>query len=201
MEAATTHARTTGRKDGGGRGILYLMFAAPPLFTLTFSLTRMAGIDQHLAVIWILVWVAIGLMLYLKEGRGKPGSPATDRAWLRIVHGVVALCLLCGFLIAHLINHDLAVWSVRLHGTVMKFLRLWYRSEWVQPILLAMLVIMIGTGVPLVVQHARQRMDAFRVVQTATGIYIGAFAVAGLGLVVTVLIAAAMLGFHVRATN
>jgi hypothetical protein len=129
------------------RGILYLMFAAPPLFTLTFSLTRIAGVDQYLAVIWIFVWVAIGLMLYLKEGRGKPGSPAYEVARLRIVHGAVALCLLCGFLIAHLINHDLAVWSVQLHGTVIKFLRLWYRSELVQPILLAMLVIMICTGV------------------------------------------------------
>jgi succinate dehydrogenase/fumarate reductase cytochrome b subunit len=94
---------------------------------------------------------------------------------LRIVHGVTALCLLCGFLIAHLINHDLAVWSVQLHGDVMTWLRLWYRSEWVEPALLGLMFVMICTGIPMVVHYARQRMDAFRVIQTATGVYVAVF--------------------------
>jgi hypothetical protein len=119
--------------------------------------------------------LAVGVLLYLTEGRTKPESPAFGVTWLRIVHGGTALCLLCGFLIAHLINHDLAVWSVTLHRAVMNFLRLWYRSEWVQPLLLGLLAVMICTGVPLVAHHSRRRMDAFRVAQAATGVYTGAF--------------------------
>ena len=157
------------------RGILYLMFAAPPLFVLTFSLTRIAGTDGHLAAIWVIGWAAIGLVLSLGARNTKIRPPTSGMAWLRVTHGGVALGLLCTFLVAHLINHGLAVWSVQLHGTVMKFLRIWYRSDWVQPLLLVLLVATICTGVPLVVHHARKRMDAFGVVQTATGIYIAAF--------------------------
>jgi hypothetical protein len=57
----------------------------------------------------------------------------------------------------------------------MKFLRLWYRSDWVQPILLALVVVLIGTGIPLVIQHSRRRMDGFRVIQAATGVYLGVY--------------------------
>jgi hypothetical protein len=35
------------------RGILYLLFAVPSLFTLTYSTTRIAGVNQHLSAIWI----------------------------------------------------------------------------------------------------------------------------------------------------
>jgi succinate dehydrogenase/fumarate reductase cytochrome b subunit len=157
------------------RGFLYLMFAIPSLFTLTYSLTRMAGVDRHLSAIWILGWIAIGVLLYFSEGRNKPPPHAAGVTWLRVVHGAIALCLLCGFLLAHLINHDLAAWSITLHGTAMKWLRLWYRSEWVEPVLLGLLFVMICTGVPMVVHHSRRRMDAFRVVQMATGVYIGVF--------------------------
>jgi hypothetical protein len=41
--------------------------------------------------------------------------------------------------------------------------------------LLTLLLIMIATGVPLVLRHSRQRLDAFRVVQLATGAYVAAF--------------------------
>jgi hypothetical protein len=162
-------------EPGLARGILYLMFAAPPLFVFIFSLTRIAGTDGHLAAIWITGWAAIGVMLSLGAGNTTVRPRASDIAWLRVTHGGVALGLLCIFLIAHLINHGLAAWSVPLHGTVMKFLRVWYRSEWVQPLLLVLLVVMICTGVPMVVHHARKRMDTFGIIQTATGIYIAVF--------------------------
>ena len=166
------------RQDERGvltRAILYLMFAAPSLFTLSYSLTRVAGVDQYLSALWISLWTVVGVMLYFRQGRTTPVSQPSDVTWLRAIHGGTALCVLCGFLIAHVINHDLAVWSVALHGTVMKFLRLWYRSEWVQPVLLTLLLIMLATGVPMVLHHSRQRTDAFRVVQMATGVYIGVF--------------------------
>ena len=157
------------------RGFLCLMFAIPSLFTLTYSLTRMAGEDQHISAIWILGWSAIGMLLYFSEGRNESPPHATGVTWLRVIHGATALCLLCGFLIAHLINHDLAVWSVALHRAAMKSLRLWYRSEWVEPVLLGLLFVMLCTGVPMVVHHSRRRMDAFRVIQMATGVYLGVF--------------------------
>jgi hypothetical protein len=160
------------------RAILLVIFAVPSLFTLTHTLTRMVGRTRHyevLSALWISVWIAVGAVLYFKKERATRQSHEVKIKWLRVIHGVTALCLLCAFLIAHLINHDLAVWSVALHDAVMKWLRLWYRSEWVEPILLVLFVVMLCTGIPMVARHARQRMDAIRVVQVATGVYVGAF--------------------------
>jgi succinate dehydrogenase/fumarate reductase cytochrome b subunit len=57
----------------------------------------------------------------------------------------------------------------------MRLLRLWYRSEWVEPVLLGLLLVMICTGVPMVAHHSRRRADVFRVIQMATGVYVGVF--------------------------
>jgi hypothetical protein len=160
------------------RAILLVMVAVPSLFTLTHTLTRMVGRTRHyeaLSAFWIAVWIAVGAVLYFRKERAPRQSHEIENKWLRVIHGVAALCLLCAFLIAHLINHDLAVWSVALHDAVMKELRLWYRTEWVELVLLGLFVVMVCTGFPMVARHARQRMDAFRVVQVATGVYVGAF--------------------------
>jgi hypothetical protein len=157
------------------RGVLYLVFAIPSLFSLTYSLSRVAGVREYLAEIWIGLWIAAGLALYLQRGASEPVSSGSGVSRLRVIHGVTALVLLLAFLLAHLINHDLALWSVSLHRTVMSTLRLWYRSAWVEPVLVGLLVVMICTGVPMVVHHSRRRMDAFRVAQLATGAYVGVF--------------------------
>jgi succinate dehydrogenase hydrophobic anchor subunit len=93
--------------------------------------------------------------------------------------------LLGGFLLAHLVNHDMALWSVKLHGQVMESLRHWYRSEWVEPALLGLLGVMIATGFPLVASHSRQRADSFRMLQMATGVYLGLFLCAHVFAVLT----------------
>lgn len=158
------------------RGMLYLMFAVPTLFSLCNTLSRLAGANKPVFfTIWICAWLAVGLALHLRRGRDVPNTQKQPVAWLRVAHGVTALVLLCGFLLTHLLNHGLALWSVELHDATLKTLRLWYRSEWIEPLLLTLLLVMISTGVPMVLLHSRQRLDAFRVVQLATGAYVGVF--------------------------
>jgi hypothetical protein len=159
------------------RLVLYLVFAVPSLFSLTWSLSGTAGVREYLTVIWPVLWIAASVALYLGEGRARPvrGRSGTGVARLRMTHGAAALVLLLAFLIAHVVNHDFALWSESLHGDVMNWLRQWYRSEWVEPVILALLLVMILTGIPMVVHHSRWRMDAFRVVQAASGVYVGVF--------------------------
>ncbi|GFE83423.1 hypothetical protein GCM10011487_54230 [Steroidobacter agaridevorans] len=57
----------------------------------------------------------------------------------------------------------------------MEWLRLWYRSGWVEPALFALLLVMIATGAPMVAQHSRRSTDAFRAIQMATGVYLALF--------------------------
>lgn len=158
------------------RGLLFLMISTPSLFSLSYTLSRLAAIGKPVFIgLWTGTWLAIGALSYLRRGLAPPGEPARPVAWLRVTHGVAALLLLGAFLLPHLTNHSLAMWSVELHRTVIETLRAWYRSEWIEPVLLTLMGVMIVTGVPMVVRYSRQRLDAFRVVQLATGAYVAVF--------------------------
>ncbi|MET0535586.1 MAG: hypothetical protein ABW171_15325 [Steroidobacter sp.] len=167
------------RNDAGPalvRGILYLTVGAPSLFSLTNTLSWLVKLSQPVFIsLWIGVWLTVGLLLYLCRQRIDDGEQKPPVGWLRVVHGVSALVLLTGFLLAHLGNNSLAAWSVELHKAVQTTLRTWYRSELIEPVLLTLMLIMIATGVPMVARYSRQRLDAFRVVQIATGAYVGIF--------------------------
>jgi len=152
------------------------MFSVPPLHILSGEVAWLAGVrGPGVVAIRIAGWILAAVALYFRKEDALPKRQGSAIVWLRVVHGAVALCLLCGFLLAHLINHDMALWSVKLHGQVMEWLRHWYRSEWVEPALLVLLGVMIATGVPLVSSHSRQRADSFRILQMATGVYLGLF--------------------------
>jgi succinate dehydrogenase/fumarate reductase cytochrome b subunit len=157
------------------RSLLYLAFSVSPLYVLSILLAAKAGVVQHHGVVWTASWTVLGLVLCTRESSSASPTSAAGLAWLRIMHGATAVCLLLGFLVAHVINHDLAIWNVRLHGTAMEWLRLWYRSDWVEPVLFALFAAMIATGAPLVVRHSRRSTDAFRMIQLATGVYIALF--------------------------
>lgn len=168
-------ARDDMARSWSSRSLLYLIFAAPPLYVLSFLLAWRAGLLAYHALLWAGAWIAIGAIGYSGRAARANHPPGQDIQWLRVVHGATALCLLCGFLLLHLLNHAAALWSVGLHGSVMRQLRLWYRSDGVEPGLFALLLVMIATGVPMVVHHSRRRADGFRTIQMATGVYIGLF--------------------------
>jgi succinate dehydrogenase/fumarate reductase cytochrome b subunit len=157
------------------RSLLYLMFAVSPLHVLSVLLAAKTGMVQHHGAIWVSTWAMTGLVLYLGKKRNTSTAPGSAIVWLRIIHGTASLCLLLGFLVAHLINHELAIWSVKLHGSAMESLRLWYRADYVEPALFMLLLVMIATGAPLAANHSRGRTDAFRIVQMATGVYVAVF--------------------------
>jgi hypothetical protein len=164
--------------EAATRGALYVMFATSPLFTLMYTLDRLVQVDQSYVVLsaaWVVIWLVVGFMLFFNKEREAPVAKGPSLTALRITHGITALCILCGFLVAHLVNHDLAIWSVQLHGVVLKFLRLWYRSEWVEPALLAALAVLICTGIPMVARYSRRSADGYRVLQMATGVFVGVF--------------------------
>lgn len=161
------------------RAVLLLAFAASELFTVSYTLFRTAHIGELQFGVWIAAWAIVGILTYFKAGGRAIGVSRVSQPspLLRVTHGIAALLLLCGFLIPHLFNHALAVWSISLHTTVLSNLRLWYRSDFVEPVLFGIVLIMILTGLPMVLAYCRGRLDAFRVVQVATGVFLGFFIV------------------------
>jgi succinate dehydrogenase/fumarate reductase cytochrome b subunit len=158
-----------------GHNLLFLTFATPPLYVFSILLAARAGVIQHHGALCTVLWIAMGVALWFGKSNPSARAPAAESPRLRMIHGAAATCLLLGFLIPHLANHSLALWSVELHTSTMEWLRHWYRSEWIEPAMFALLATMIVTGVPLIVHHSHRDADAFRIIQMATGVYIATF--------------------------
>ena len=136
----------------------------------------MIGIGQWHTTLWIAAAIITGIALTRGSEKAQyQKQPEFGGSWLRAIHGGTALLLLFGFLLLHLSNHGTAIWSAELHEAVMGLFRLWYRSEWVEPVLLSLLGIMLITGVPMVMRYTKSDADLFRILQTASGIYLATF--------------------------
>ena len=157
------------------RRVLHLVFATPPLITVSGFATSALGVPLLWA--WYGGWGLVELIAFLVRTGSSSSSPVTlrDSTRLRKIHGFSALFLLMGFLALHLGNHLTALWSVQTQNEVMIFLRGWYRSAWVQPIIIGLFGTMIVTGILLVIRYTATTADKFRTLQTASGGYFAAF--------------------------
>ena len=157
------------------RRVLHLVFATPPVLTVSGFAASALGVPLTWA--WYGGWALVAMITLLVRKGSSNSSPVTrhDSTRLRKIHGFSALFLLMGFLALHLGNHLAALWTVQTQNDVMIFLRGWYRSAWVQPIIIGLFGTMIVTGILLVIRYTATTADKFRTLQTASGGYFVAF--------------------------
>ena len=82
------------------------------------------------------------------------------------------LTIVAIFLVWHLANHVLAVWSLDTNKQAMELLRAWYRADLVQPVLIALLGWQLVTGLRLLWAKVAHRGDVYSSIQTATAVYL-----------------------------
>jgi hypothetical protein len=157
------------------RRVLHLAFATPPAQTLSGFAADAVGISPAWA--WYGGWAVLAMIALLARSGSRSALSGTPRAWARIraVHGASALFLIVGFLSLHLGNHLTALWTVHAQQVVMTLLRGWYRSDWVQPVILVLFGTIIVTGILMVRRYTASTADSFRTLQTASGAYFAAF--------------------------
>lgn len=181
--------------------LAHLAFAAPPLFTAFGVYAIAAGISAGATGIggldfpaWVALWLGLGLYCALAGARGpRVESRGPSRGFVAF-HGVLALTVLLLFLVGHLVNHLLALWTPVLHTQAMKRLELVYRAAVIEPALLLCLLLLAATGLTLAWRHTAIRGDAYRRVQTLTGVYLAAFIVSHLTAIFV--LARALLHLH-----
>jgi hypothetical protein len=168
------------------RRLAHLAFASSSLFVLIGVVCYLLGSTNGDYLFWALLWVA-GLVLIAWSSRGatpaRASAAAGPPAWLRISHGSSALAIVLIFLAWHLLNHMTALWSFGANEVMMKALRKWYRSDVVQPLLVALFAYQVVSGVALLWRHTALKADFSRTLQTATGALLTAFIVSHLNAV------------------
>lgn len=175
--AAGHIARVLQGSSGGIRAyrLAHVVFAAPPLFTATGVAADVLGIGAFDYLVWLIVWLALGLFLWVSTPLAPTTGARVPSARAVAIHGSIALAVLLVFLIAHLGNHASALWSTTLHRRMMKMLERVYRARVVEPLLVLSMLLLVATGLRLAWRHTALRSDGYRRLQTLTGFYLGAF--------------------------
>jgi succinate dehydrogenase/fumarate reductase cytochrome b subunit len=162
------------RSDRSGeRWLAHVAFAAPPLFTMLGVGFFFIGVPNGDYVIWAAAW--LGVLAYAAFASPAITEQRRPARWIRTAHGLTGATITASFLVWHLANHTLAIWSFDAHKDVMLFLRTWYRSGLVQPFLVALLVAQLVTGTRLLQAKIPRAGDLYSSIQTATAGYLLAY--------------------------
>jgi len=168
------------------RRIAHLAVASPSLFVLVgvvFFLLRSPSKDR---MFWWILWLTALVAVAWTMRRQSPETPASSRPNpipLRMAHGTSALLIVLIFLGWHLLNHASAAFSPEFNQATMILLRKWYRSEFVQPVLLTLMLFQVVSGMILLWRATAGSADLYRTLQTCTGAFLTAFIVSHLNAV------------------
>jgi len=155
------------------RLLAHVAFAAPPLFTMLGVAFFFLGVPNGDYVIWAIAWP--GILAYAAHAAPDARALARPENLVRAVHAAGAALIILGFLALHLANHLVAIRDVATHKEVMLTLRGWYRSSFVQPVLVALLLFQLLSGAWLLRAKIRQAADVYASIQTATAGYLLAY--------------------------
>lgn len=167
--------------EGLAKWIALLSMASAPLYTVMGVLLYMAGDPVSDVTVWLGLW-AVGLALMAKSAfapdaarSATPESVAVVRPRLRVAHGVSAALILLLFLGMHISNHLAGLLSEATHRYLMDVFRTVYRAKLIEPLVGALFLFMVGSGLALVSGYVKQKADVFRTLQIASGVYLVLF--------------------------
>ncbi|HLI11236.1 MAG TPA: hypothetical protein VKY65_06510 [Alphaproteobacteria bacterium] len=153
--------------------------AAPTLFTFIGVVLYMLHDPVPDTWFWVACWAIAIVMLLRADNEAPAAAPARPvPAPLRVAHGFSALAIIAIFLALHIANHLTGLVGPTTYDAVMKVFRHVYRTNLLQPILVALFFFQIGSGLYFVWRHTAAPSDRFRTFQIASGVYL-AFYVLG----------------------
>lgn len=158
------------------RAVALLAVAAPTLFVFLGVVLYMLHDPIPDRWVWVAFWVAAAVYVALPEGSAvAPTQVRSAFARLRVAHGISALGIIALFLALHLGNHLTFVLGEPTYRAVMKAVRHVYRAEVIQPVLVALFLFQVGSGITLATRAAAYPIDRFRTFQIGSGIFLAAY--------------------------
>jgi hypothetical protein len=152
-----------------------LAAVTPPLFT------AMRKITSNQLVAWYVVAACVGLTAFLPSSNSVTAASATK---FRHIHASSAI-VLATFVLAHVFNHSVAIISLEMNRVVLNALRLAYRQNVAQAVLIAAVAVQVITGLTMVWKYYLRRATPLRNLQLVSGLYLAVFLVTHLITVFT----------------
>jgi len=152
-----------------------LAAVSPALFT------AMRRISSNQLTAWLILTVFAALAAFVPASDSASAASTTK---LRHIHASSAI-VLATFALAHVFNHSLAIINLGMHTAVLHVLRLVYRQNVGQTILIAAVGVQVCTGLAMVWKYYLRRASPLRNLQLVSGVYLAVFLVTHLITVFT----------------
>jgi hypothetical protein len=156
------------------RRVAFVALAAPPLFVSTGVISSLVHSPVPDLWTWSILWLALGVGAAVANSKGQPRPPGATTDRLRAMHGISALAILL-FVAFHLTNHLFGLFGAVMHAQVMAIGRVVYRSRFVEPVFVAILLFQVASGLKLAWRWSARPLDAAGVLQVGSGAYLAAF--------------------------
>ena len=154
--------------------LAYASLTAPPLFVLLGVARSLLKIHVPEVALWISLWILAGIVVWFAGAASSIVRTTQISANLRVAHGISAALISC-YVLFHLTNHLFGLLGPDTHAAIMKAGRLVYRSRFVEPVLVILLLFQVASGVRLAWSWSVARSDLYRVFQVGSGAYLAAF--------------------------
>lgn len=174
LRLASAPIRTTAQRKA--LRLAYIGVIGPTAYVFMGVLLYMAGSPLPDEAAWTLAWLAVlaWAVWPAKAEAVTTPVPAGASARLRVAHGIAATVILA-YVAFHLTNHLFGLVSPEAHARVMAIGRTVYRASFVEPVLVALMLFQIVSGLRLAWRWSGQQVDGYRVFQVASGVYLSIF--------------------------
>jgi len=156
------------------RRLAYASVAAPTAYVFMGVLQGIAGSPVPDPVLWCVLWGAAAVLAEATRARAVAApAPGSAGHW-RIIHGISGVLVLA-YVSFHLFNHLFGLLGPVTHAEVMAVGRQVYRAPFIEPILVLVMLFQVASGLYLAWHWSAARLDMYRVIQIATGVYLAVF--------------------------
>lgn len=173
IASSSRQGSTPTAADVRTRRFALLAVTAPTAYVFFGVLSYMAGSKVPDTWIWTPAWLLLGYLASRSTTtvalRHTPPS-----ARLRVAHGISG-SLATLYVLFHLFNHLFGLVSPESHAAVMDIGRTVYRATFIEPLLVAVMLFQIFSGLRLVWTWSETSTDRYRMFQVASGVFMSVF--------------------------
>lgn len=164
------------RKRAGTRArrLAYACVVAPTIYVFLGVVQSLAGSVLADELVWCVLWSGAALWVWSGSHAPAQDRPAPAVARWRVAHGITGAIVLLyvGF---HIVNHLFGLIGPEAHAAVMALGRKVYRAPVIEPLLVALMLSQVASGLYLAWRWSVSALDFQKTFQVASGFYLSVF--------------------------
>ncbi|MGH8205522.1 MAG: hypothetical protein ACRETK_01975 [Steroidobacteraceae bacterium] len=180
QERALAKRSRLGIAQRRARVLAHLAFASASLWVGFENLAGVAHDRTAALIAWPILWAVLAAAVLLSSNAPAAARELRAKGYRQLgtVHGISAIAIVVLFIAPHIANHLTGIWNGATHIATMRDVRLVYRNEVIQPLLLTLIGFQILSGTVLARARLHQQNSIFGSLQTMTGVYVGVYLLA-----------------------